>query len=60
MKRPEWVKKMLAENMTTEEIISAIKKGNEKEGIKPVTGKDEKQVNAFAKLIVNKIIKNLK
>ena len=60
MKRPEWVKKMIAEGMSTDDIIEAMKKGNEKEGIKPVKGKDEKQINAFAKLIVGKIIKNSK
>ncbi len=49
MKRPEWVKSLVAKGLSVEEVIAEIAKGNEAEGIKPCEG-------AFAKLNYNKIM----
>lgn len=56
MKRPEWVKNLISKGLSKEEVIEELKKGNEEEGIKPVTGKSESETNSFAKLVYNKIV----
>lgn len=50
MKRPEWVKSLVAQGLSKEEVIEKIKEGNAAEGINPVPEE------TFAKLNYNKIV----
>jgi hypothetical protein len=57
MSRTQYIKELLAQGLSKEQIIEELKKGNEEKGVKPVKGKDEKEVQQFANLIYNKTVK---
>lgn len=59
MRRPEWVRKMIADELSEEEILENLMKGNINAGINPVSGKTEEERKKFANLIYKKIIKKM-
>lgn len=58
MSRVKWIQEMIAKNMTAEEVIATIIKGDETAGIKGMTGTD-KEKETFAKLNYKKALKKL-
>ena len=56
MSRVEWIKEMIAEKKTEEEIVAALLAGNGMKGVKPMTGE---RVEMFAKLNYKKVLKKV-
>lgn len=59
MTRKDFVKKLIAENRSDEEIVAAVMKGDTELEVKPMTGKDEKEKKTFSALIVKRIKKEI-
>ncbi len=59
MTRKDFVKDLISKGKTDEEIVAAVMKGDAMLGVKPMTGKDEKEKKTFSALIVKRIKKEI-